>query len=275
MFLVLAVPLNSNTSAGNSVFGGSRLFGTSKPVEERKETEKEGKNTAEQAKSEQKVFGSGFGGSKSFADHVKSGGSIFDAAHTKKAQEEFASQAKSKLAVTDKKDPVNASSPANKGNSVDGEAERGADEEFEPNVDFVPAIPLPDLVDVVTGEEGEQVIFTARAKLYRFIKETEENKERGVGDLKILRNPKNNTHRVVMRRDHVHKVCANFAILPSIELNERKGVQPAFSWICRDYSESREGVDEIFTVKFKTAEIAKEFHDRFLEAAAAHVTDSK
>ncbi|VDM63667.1 unnamed protein product [Angiostrongylus costaricensis] len=166
------------------------------------------------------VFGSGFCGSKSFADHVKSGGSIFDAAHTKKAQEEFASQAKSKVI-------------SNKGNSADGEVERGADEEFEPNVDFAPAIPLPDLVDVVTGEEGEQVIFTARAKLYRFIKETEENKERGVGDLKILRNPKNNTHRVVMRRDHVHKVCANFAILPSIELNERKGVQPAYSWICR------------------------------------------
>ncbi|KAJ1371872.1 Nuclear pore complex protein Nup98-Nup96 [Parelaphostrongylus tenuis] len=266
---------NSSASTATSVFGGSRLFGTSKVVDERKEAEKEEKNKAEPAKSEQKVFGGGLVGSKSFADHIKSGVSIFDAAYTQKAQAEFAAQAKSKLAVTDKKDPVSTSSSASKVDSKDGEAESGADEEFEPNVDFAPAIPLPDLVDVITGEEGEQVVFTARAKLYRFIKETKENKERGVGDLKILRNPKTNAHRVVMRRDHVHKVCANFAILPSIELNERKGVQHAFNWICRDYSESREGTDEIFTVKFKTAEIAKEFHDRFLEAAAAHVTDSK
>lgn len=267
--------LNSTVSATNSVFGGSRLFGTSKAVEERKEAGKEEKNIAEQAKSEQKVFGGGFVGTKSFPDNIKSGGSIFDVAHTQKAQAEFAAQAKSKLAVTDKKNTAITNLSASKVDSANGETERGADEEFEPNVDFAPVIPLPDLVDVVTGEEGEQVLFTARAKLYRFIKETKENKERGVGDIKILRNPKTNAHRVVMRRDHVHKVCANFTISPSMELNERKGVQHAYHWICRDYSESREGTDEIFTVKFKTAEIAKEFHDKFLEAAAAHVTDSK
>ncbi|KAK6042054.1 RanBP1 domain protein, partial [Cooperia oncophora] len=119
------------------------------------------------------------------------------------------------------------------------------------------------------------VVFVARAKLFRFIKETKENKERGVGDLKILRNPKNNAHRVVMRREQVHKVCANFAILPTIELNEKKGMPNVYNWICRDYSESNEGVDEIFTAKFKTAEIAKEFHDKFKEAAAAHPSASK
>lgn len=99
-------------------------------------------------------------------------------------------------------------------------------------------------------------MFTARAKLFRFIKETKENKERGVGDLKvaicrcclrqevisgipataifqILRNPKTNAYRVVMRREQVHKVCANFAILPTIELNEKKGMPNVYNWICR------------------------------------------
>ncbi|RCN24304.1 RanBP1 domain protein, partial [Ancylostoma caninum] len=136
-----------------------------------------------------------------------------------------------------------------KGENDDGEADHGADEEYEPDVQFQPVIPLPDLVDVVTGEEEEQVVFTARAKLFRFIKETKENKERGVGDIKILRNPKTNAHRVVMRREQVHKVCANFAILPSIELNEKKGMPNVYNWICRDYSESAEGSDEIFTAK--------------------------
>ncbi|EPB72857.1 RanBP1 domain protein [Ancylostoma ceylanicum] len=175
-----------------------------------------------------------------------------------------------KLAVTDKKEQSKGESGKSKGDNEDGEADHGADEEYEPDVQFQPVIPLPDLVDVVTGEEEEQVVFTARAKLFRFIKETKENKERGVGDIKILRNPKTNAHRVVMRREQVHKVCANFAILPSIELNEKKGMPNVYNWICRDYSESAEGSDEIFTAKFKTPEIAKEFHDKFVAAAAAH-----
>ncbi|VDO86814.1 unnamed protein product [Heligmosomoides polygyrus] len=189
----------------------------------------------------------GFSGSLSFASVAKaSSGSIFDPVNIQKAKAEFDAQAKSKA------------------DSGDGEGEGG------PDVHFAPVIPLPDLVDVVTGEEEEQVMFTARAKLFRFIKETKENKERGVGDLKILRNPKTNAYRVVMRREQVHKVCANFAILPTIELNEKKGMPNVYNWICRDYSESPDGIDEIFTAKFKSAEIAKEFHDKFKEAAAAH-----
>ncbi|EYB94136.1 hypothetical protein Y032_0175g509 [Ancylostoma ceylanicum] len=262
----------SSPSTGSSIFGGSKLFGASKPVEEKKDADK----TTEQPKTEQKVFGSGFGGNLSFASLAKSSsGSIFDSANTQKAQAEFAAQAKSKLAVTDKKEQSKGESGKSKGDNEDGEADHGADEEYEPDVQFQPVIPLPDLVDVVTGEEEEQVVFTARAKLFRFIKETKENKERGVGDIKILRNPKTNAHRVVMRREQVHKVCANFAILPSIELNEKKGMPNVYNWICRDYSESAEGSDEIFTAKFKTPEIAKEFHDKFVAAAAAHPSAAK
>ncbi|KAJ1351139.1 Nuclear pore complex protein Nup98-Nup96, partial [Parelaphostrongylus tenuis] len=157
----------------------------------------------------------------------------------------------------------------------DEEREHRPDDEFEQTAEFAPAVPLPDLIDVVTGKEEEMVVFTARAKLYHFVKETNEHKERGVGELKVLRNPQSNAHRVVMRRDHVHKICANFAISPSMNINERKGVKHAYTWICRDYSEFRGGMDKIFTVKFKTAEIAKEFHDVFLEAAAAYVTNSE
>ncbi|RCN32647.1 RanBP1 domain protein [Ancylostoma caninum] len=83
----------SSPSTGSSIFGGSKLFGASKPVEEKKDADK----TAEQPKTEQKVFGSGFGGNLSFASLAKSSsGSIFDSANTQKAQAEFAAQAKSK-----------------------------------------------------------------------------------------------------------------------------------------------------------------------------------
>ena len=34
---------------------------------------------------------------------------------------------------------------------------------------FEPIIPLPDKIDVKTGEEDEEVLFSHRAKLYRFV----------------------------------------------------------------------------------------------------------
>ncbi|WKX92767.1 hypothetical protein Q1695_010645 [Nippostrongylus brasiliensis] len=257
---------SSVQGSGNSLFG-SKLFGTSSTAAEEKkdETSKNGQDSTQ--KTEQKVFGSGFGGNLTFASLAKSSAaSIFDSANTQKAQAEFAAQAKSKLAIVDQKEK----SPENKPKGESGDGEKGADEEYEPDVHFAPVVPLPELVDVVTGEEGEEVVFTARAKLFRFVKEAKENKERGVGDLKILRNPKTGAHRVVMRREQVHKVCANFAILPNIELSEKKGMPNVYNWICRDFSESPDGIDEIFTAKFKTAEIAKEFHDKFVDAAKSH-----
>lgn len=45
--------------------------------------------------------------------------------------------------------------------------ESGHAEDYEPNVDFKPIIPLPDLVEVKTGEEDEIKVFGHKAKLYR------------------------------------------------------------------------------------------------------------
>ena len=42
-------------------------------------------------------------------------------------------------------------------------------EEYEPQVDFKPVIPLPEEVQVVTGEEDEEVLWEDRAKLFRYI----------------------------------------------------------------------------------------------------------
>lgn len=61
--------------------------------------------------------------------------------------------------------------------------------EEEGDIYFKPVIPLPDKVDVVTGEEEETVLYCHRAKLYRFV--NGEWKERGLGDIKILRRKDN------------------------------------------------------------------------------------
>ena len=59
-----------------------------------------------------------------------------------------------------------------------------------------------------TGEEDEDLIFLTRSKLFRF----RENqwKERGAGDLKLLRNKSTNKIRVLMRQDKTLKIVANF-----------------------------------------------------------------
>lgn len=58
-------------------------------------------------------------------------------------------------------------------------------EEEENNTYFTPVIPLPDKIEVKSGEEDEDVLYTHRAKLYRF--REKEWRERGLGDIKILR----------------------------------------------------------------------------------------
>ena len=51
-------------------------------------------------------------------------------------------------------------------------------------------IPLPDRVEVTTGEENEAVLYCHRAKLFRYV--DKEWKERGLGDIKILQHGKTN-----------------------------------------------------------------------------------
>lgn len=88
-----------------------------------------------------------------------------------------------------------------KANNAD-EGEDGGDDEAPESHDphFEPIIPLPALVEVKTGEEDEELIFSHRAKLYRFESSTKEWKEKGVGDIKILHHRQKNTYRVLLRR---------------------------------------------------------------------------
>ncbi|GMT04655.1 hypothetical protein PENTCL1PPCAC_26829, partial [Pristionchus entomophagus] len=255
-------------SKPTSIFGGSQktLFGTSnpatpvdtmKPEEEKKETPGT-------------VFGSSFmsGGQSTSAGFSGLTGkpSIFEQQDkVAEGQKNFANLAKSKpfgqsAAVTA------AVAPA--ASSKDEDGEEGDPEEYEPDVQFAPVVPLPDLVEVKTGEEDEKVLFTARSKIFRYVRETKEFKERGVGDLKLLHNEGSNKFRVVMRRDQVHKLCANFSVLKNSNLVEKAGQSNVRSIVVTDFAENDAGDMESLCIKFKNAEIAKEFERAFQDAQA-------
>ena len=48
-----------------------------------------------------------------------------------------------------------------------------------------------------------------RAKLFKFDRDSREWKERGTGDVRLLKHKENSKTRLVMRRDKTLKVCAN------------------------------------------------------------------
>lgn len=109
-------------------------------------------------------------------------------------------------------------------NKSTGEENHENDDENSGEVDnshdphFEPIIPLPDAIEVSTGEENETIckwfvfncstyfntifvfsVFCERSKLFR--KDGSEYKERGVGEMKILYHPERNTYRLLFRRE--------------------------------------------------------------------------
>ncbi|KAL0177161.1 hypothetical protein M9458_026055, partial [Cirrhinus mrigala] len=117
-----------------------------------------------------------------------------------------------------------------------------------------------------SGEEDEEILFKERTKLYRWDRELNQWKERGVGDIKILCHPMKKRYRVVMRREQVLKVCANHTISQSIELKPMNTSANALVWTATDYSGTKgDGKVEQLAAKFKTPELAESFRRAFTD----------
>ncbi|KAL7866306.1 hypothetical protein SRHO_G00115530 [Serrasalmus rhombeus] len=150
---------------------------------------------------------------------------------------------------------------------TDDEQETTQEEERDGQY-FEPVVPLPDLVEISTGEENEQVVFSHRAKLYRYDKDLSQWKERGIGDLKILQNYDTKRTRLVMRRDQVLKLCANHWITSDMKLEPMKGAEKAWIWSAFDFAEGEAKVEQL-AVRFKLLETANTFKELFDKAKDA------
>merc|ERR1719233_353618 len=153
--------------------------------------------------------------------------------------------------------------PVKTDGNEDDDEENPEDESHDPH--FEPIVPLPELVETKTGEEDELVVFKHRAKVYRYCGDSKQWKERGVGDIKILKHPVSGVTRVLLRRDQVHKIAANHRITKDMELKPLASSETAWCWYAMDFSEGHEetGSLEHLAVRFKTVDAAQEFKGVF------------
>merc|ERR1712150_349130 len=142
----------------------------------------------------------------------------------------------------------------------------GEQNENEPY--FEPIVKL-DEVEVKTGEEDDEVLFVSRAKLYRYV--GAEWKERGLGDIKILRSGASGRARVLMRRENIHKLCANHYILDWMSMSKMAGKENTRIWVAFDdtMDDDTEPTKQQFCVRFKEADTAPEFETVFMANRAS------
>merc|ERR1712137_633038 len=124
-------------------------------------------------------------------------------------------------------------------------------------------------IEVKTMEEDEEALVKLRAKLYRMAYECDppEWKERGTGEVKLLRHKETKKVRVLMRRDKTLKICANHYVHPAMKLEENCASDR--SWLYKtpvDFSDGATGEEELLAVRFPSVENAQQFKDAFVEA---------
>jgi Ran-binding protein 1 len=109
-----------------------------------------------------------------------------------------------------------------------------------------------------------------RAKLFKFNKEGNEWKERGTGDVRLLKHKENGKTRLVMRRDKTLKVCANHygkfifntkhewgiftdgkLVVPEMKLSPNVGSDR--SWVWNAAADVSEGEPEACTLAIRFA----------------------
>eukprot|EP00536_Pseudo-nitzschia_multiseries_P019114 jgi/Psemu1/299757/fgenesh1_pm.3871_\ len=126
-------------------------------------------------------------------------------------------------------------------------------------------------VDVVSGEEEENVIYTQRGKLFIYGETMldvgsgkKSWKERGIGDIRILQHKAHSRMRVLMRQEKTMKVIANHALDPRIKLEPNAGSDRSWVWSAFDFA-GGELAETVFAIRFADSDIANNFKKVFEE----------
>lgn len=101
-----------------------------------------------------------------------------------------------------------------------------------------------------TDEEGLDVLYEEQCELFQFT----EWKERGVGKMKILRDPNNSTIQLLMKTDLEHKVCCNQLLSTIHDMKPMTTTNRAWYWDSTDYSDNEPKYDTL-CVQFRTVQM--------------------
>lgn len=142
--------------------------------------------------------------------------------------------------------------------------------EEESTAEFAPVVELEE-VEVVSGEEEEEVIYSHRGKLFVYGETlldvgsgNKSWKERGIGEIKILKHKEHSRMRVLMRQEKTMKVIVNHALDPRITLEPNAGSDRSWVWSAFDFAEG-ELVETVFAIRFANSDIANDFKKIFQE----------
>ena len=97
-------------------------------------------------------------------------------------------------------------------------------------------------------------------------------KERGVGDIKILKHNGTGKVRLLMRREQVLKICLNHYISQGLVASFKEKDTKSWTWAAQDFSEG-ELESMTFALRFKSPEISSDFK-KALDEAAKNCTSS-
>ncbi len=128
----------------------------------------------------------------------------------------------------------------------------------EVTVEFKPLVKLEKKA-VVTGEDNEDIVHTIRVKLFEYGetllnvgKGIKEWKEKGVGELKFLKDKTTQRNRILVRQEKTLKILSNFLVVHNNpDLKPHEGSKN--SWIMsapKDFSDPEKPVERVsyFTV---------------------------
>ncbi|CAK8693130.1 unnamed protein product [Clavelina lepadiformis] len=140
------------------------------------------------------------------------------------------------------------------------------EEEQSHDPQFKPLVQLPEQI-IPELEIDEEVLFKMRAKLFRWGVEADppEWKERGTGDVKLLRHKSSSKIRLLMRRDKTLKICANHYLTEEMKLVPNASSDRAWVWTTfADFCDN-ETKKELLAIRFLNSENANKFKTKFEE----------
>ncbi|KAJ2442238.1 Ran GTPase binding protein Sbp1, partial [Coemansia sp. RSA 2337] len=102
--------------------------------------------------------------------------------------------------------------------------------------------------------------------LFRFDQEAKEWKERGTGDVKLLKHKENGKVRLLMRRDKTLKVCANHYITEEMVLSPNVGSDRSWVWNVAADLVDDEVERQLLAIRFANSDNAGKFKEAFEDA---------